>query len=184
MKKTLLSLLCVAAFTLTGYSQIGFKAGINLANQTLEASGISFEPGSTVGFVLGVNYSASLSEAISLRPGLSFSSKGSEFDFLGTSLKNTFNYLEVPIDVVYNAGNLSVHAGPYLGLLMSASSDGQDIKDEVKSSDFGLNLGLGYNFSQVGVGVQYGLGLANIDDSEDDGTVKNKVLSIYVTYSL
>jgi len=184
MKKLILTLFVVAAYSATSFSQLNLKAGLNLANQTFEAGGISFEPSSKVGFLVGVNYAFSMAESISLRPGVQYSGKGSKIDILGTSSSASFNYIEVPVDFVYNTGDLSIHAGPYLGLLLSASSDGVDIKDDAKSTDFGINLGLGYNFGVIGVGANYGLGLSNINDDGTDGSVKNKVISIYVTYGI
>ena len=189
MKKIFFSFLCVAAFTLTGYSQIGFKAGVNFANQTTESGGISFSPSAITSLVLGVNYNAAISESLALRPGLSYSTKGSKIEFLGIESKGTFNYLEIPVDLVFGSGNFTFHGGPYIGMLLSASdSDGNDISEESKSTDFGLNLGVQYSFSQIGVGAQYGFGISNI--AEDDPTimdefkVTNRVLSIYLTYTL
>lgn len=184
MKKLILTFFAVAAFAVTSFAQLNLKAGLNLANQTFEAGGISFEPDSKMGFLIGANYTSNLSDALSLRPGIQFSMKGSKIDILGVSSSATFNYLEVPVDLVYSFGDLSVHAGPYLGLLMTAKSDGEDIKDDAKSTDFGLNLGLGYGFGSIGVGVNYGLGLSNINDDGTDGSVKNKVFSLYVTYGI
>jgi len=183
MKKLLLSLFVVAAFSAASFAQLNLKAGLNLANQSFEASGISIDASSKVGFLLGVNYEAELSESIALRPGIQFTLKGSKFEFFGTSVSSNFSYIEVPVDFVYKSGSLSVHAGPYLGLLMAASSDGEDIKDVTKSIDFGLNFGAGYNFGLIGVGVNYGLGFSNITE-DPEGSAKNKVLAFYVTYSI
>ena len=183
MKKLILSLFVVAAFSATSFAQLNLKAGVNLANQAFESSGFTLEASTKVGFLIGANYATNLSESIALRPGIQFTIKGSKLDFLGSSLSSSFSYIEVPVDLVYKTGDLSIHLGPYLGLLMAASSDGDDIKDDVKSTDFGLNLGLGYSFGQFGVGANYGLGLSNISD-DADGSVKNKVISVYVTYAL
>lgn len=184
MKKLILTLFVVASFSSISFAQLNLKAGINLANQTFEAGGISFEPDSKIGFLIGINYELSIAESISLRPGIQYSGKGSKIEILGTSSSASFNYIEVPVDFVYNTGNLSLHAGPYLGMLLSASSDGEDIKDEAKSTDFGINFGLGYNFGVAGVGLNYGLGLSNINDDGSDGSVKNKVISITFTYGI
>jgi hypothetical protein len=187
MKKLILLLFVVATVASTSFAQISLKGGLNLANQSFEESGISIEPDSKIGFLLGVNYASKLSESLAIRPGIQLSTKGSKFNFGGTDkTTNTFTYIEVPLDLVFSSGDLSIHAGPYLGLLMSAKSEGEDIKEFIKSSDFGLNLGLGYNFGKIGLGLNYGLGLANINDDPDsaDGTIKNKAISIYLTYTL
>ena len=99
-------------------------------------------------------------------------------------MSNNFNYFEVPVDLVYNSGNFSFHAGPYLGMLLSAKSDGVDVKDDTKSTEVGLNLGLGYSFDRIGIGANYSLGLSNVNEDVSDGIIKNKAISFYVTYAL
>lgn len=68
----------------------------------------------------------------------------------------------------------------------SGSEDGMDVKDSYKSIDFGLNLGLGYNFTEnIFVGTRYNLGLSNImdlGDDEGDYKVKNSVIQVSVGY--
>ena len=185
MKKFLLVLFAITAFTFTSDAQFNLKAGINSANQSYSSAGISFSPGARIGFLLGANYSSSLSESLSLRPGIQFNVKGSEVEFLGVTASSSFNYLEIPIDLVYSSSKASLHAGPYLGFLMSASADGEDIKDEAKSLDFGLNLGLGYNFGKIGLGANYGIGISNIsEDTVDDVSVTNNYFALYITYAL
>ena len=85
-------------------------------------------------------------------------------------------------------------AGPQIGFLTSAKlevevlgygSNTQDAKDSFKSSDFGLNFGLGYNFTKrVTSNVRYNLGLSNIANTEsgDNTTIKNSVFSISLGY--
>jgi hypothetical protein len=62
-----------------------------------------------------------------------------------------------------------VEAGPQIGFLLSAKSRGEDIGDLYKSSDFGLNLGLGYNFTEdLSIALRYTIGLSDIADVPDD----------------
>ena len=56
MKKLILSLLVVAAFSATSFAQLSLKAGVNLANQSLESGGFSLDPSSKIGFLIGANY--------------------------------------------------------------------------------------------------------------------------------
>ena len=185
MKKLILSLFVVAAFSATSFAQLSLKAGVNLADQSFESSGFSADTKSKVGFLIGANYAVNLSESIALRPGIQFTLKGSKVDFGNDEGTLSFNYIEVPVDLVYKISDFSIHAGPYLGLLMSAKADDEDVKDDVTSTDFGLNFGLGYSIGKIGVGANYGLGLSNLNnDDTDDTNVKNKVISVYVTYTL
>lgn len=186
MKKNLLLSLMLMVFSISMSGQIGFKAGLNVATQSVESGGITVEPGSKAGLVLGANYTTALSESFSLRPGVQFSMKGYEIDFgiLGSFSAN-MNYIDVPVDFVYTTSKFSVNFGPYLGLLMSASVDGEDVKDQVKSTEIGLNFGVGYSFGAIGIGLNYGAGLTNIsNDDTADGTVTNQVSTLYVTYTL
>lgn len=193
MKKLLSILFAFVAFAAISNAQLGLRAGLNLANNTYSGDGVDLSPDAKIGFQLGLTYTTAVSEAISFRPGLLLSTKGSEFtfDFLGTeeTVSTTLTYLEVPLDFVYNAGSIGIHAGPYLGYLLAASQDpddGSDIKEDSKSIDMGLNFGLTYNINaQIGVGVNYGLGLASInetDDGDEDFSVKNTNLSLFVAY--
>ncbi|MGQ7944477.1 outer membrane beta-barrel protein [Flavobacterium sp. WC2509] len=55
---------------------------------------------------------------------------------------------------------------------------------KVEETDFGLNFGFGYDFTQkVSADVRYNLGLSNVYDQEDnDSSAKNSVFSIEVGY--
>ena len=189
MKKLLTLVFAFVAFISVSNAQIGFRGGINLANMTLESEGVSLEPGSTLAFHVGITYDKMINENLTFRPGLLYSAKGYNFEIDGfdENFEGSFNYLEVPLDFVYKAGAINIHGGPYLGLLLSAEAGEEDIKDESQSLDFGLNLGLSYDItSQIGIGVNYGLGLANVANTEegDDSTAKHKVIGIFVAYKL
>ena len=194
MKKFFFTNLILLAFCFSINAQFGIRVGANIANQPISAEGISISPSSITAFHVGVFYEAALSDAISIRPALLYSLKGSEIEFLGESAKSTFNYLELPIDFVYklNAGNLAVpiHAGPYLGYLMSVKSGDETLSgDDLEGTnqlDFGLNLGAGIELmdNALLIGLNYGLGLANIveEDPDFDATIKNAVFSIFAGY--
>lgn len=188
MKSFLIVTFTFFAFISVSNAQFGIRAGVNLANQSIEAQGISIGLSNQIGFQLGVNYDKMINENLSFRPGLLFTMKGAKFSFPGVDDQAAkFNYLEVPLDFVYHAGSIDIHAGPYVGFLMTAKSDGEDVKDGAETLDFGINFGGSYNInSKIGVGVNYGLGLANIAKTEDgdESTVNNKVISFFVTYKL
>lgn len=187
MKKLLTLLVAICAFTFVSNAQFGLRGGLNLANQTFDVDGVSISPESTIGFQIGATYTSALNENIMLRPGLLLSTKGSKIEFLGEESTSTFTYLEIPVDFVYNTGMIGIHAGPYLGFLLAADNEGNDIKDEAESLDFGLNIGASYNFTEkIGLGLNYGLGLANLskEDGDEAPTINNRVFSLFVTYAL
>jgi len=120
-------------------------------------------------------------------------------------------YLEVPVNAVFKFGSLYLGAGPYAAYAISGKtkweetytsneggetvteteSESEDLElgssedDDFKSTDFGVNFLAGYQTGMgLGIGVNYGLGLANIFPGSDDIKGKNKVLSISLRYFL
>ncbi len=102
------------------------------------------------------------------------------------------DYINVPLMAKFyvGEGGFSVEAGPQVGFLLSAKVeyDGgeEDVKDLLKSTDFGVNLGLGYKMENgLNFGARYNLGLSNANDSDDlDGGAeyKNSVIQVSVGY--
>ena len=192
MKKLLSIAFAFIAFMAVSNAQFELRAGLNLANTSSELNDESFKFDNQIGFHFGVTYEKIINDNISFNPGALFSTKGNKLDEEKFHLK--FNYIEIPLDLVYNTGSISIHAGPYVGILLSAKEkdnggEEQDAKEGLKSLDYGLNFGLSYNVTeQIGIGLNYGLGLANIVEQEEDSffdiSHKNKVIGFFVTYKL
>ena len=185
MKRNIL-LLFLSIFLSSGaFAQISIKGGVNLAkinsaNSSIFAGGTA----SRSGILFGINNKFHLSDLVSLRPGIQYANKGDKLVFSALDFSNHFRYLEVPIDLVYTTGNLSVHTGPYLAYLIAASSADQNIKDSMSPIDMGLNFGLAVAIKDVGIGINYGFGLVNISKNNGGVTnIKNRVVSIYLTYT-
>lgn len=148
------------------------------------------------GFHIGVDYEIGVAPDFYFAPGLQFSTKGTNIDFVET--KAVLNYFEVPLNLVYKPllgdGNLIVNFGPYLGYAISgkykddiADTDiefGSDDTDDYKPFDMGANIGFGY---QLGMGLSFKLnaqlGLINIlPDGDSDNLVKNNGFAFSVGY--
>ena len=170
MKKLLSAAFVFCAFLSVSNAQFAARAGVNLAN--ISADNIEYS--SNLGFHFGVTYSHMMSDALDIRPGLLFTMKGAKAGEGELESIGKFNYIEIPVDFVYKASALNVYAGPYLALLMSATSEfgGEsiDVKDSLTGMDFGVNIGAEYQIDQIGIGANYSLGLANINDAEGDDT--------------
>jgi len=56
-----------------------------------------------------------------------------------------------------------------VGILVSAKNEDEDIKDNLKSVDFGIGLGASYVHPPSGFGIdaRYNHGLSNINDNDD-----------------
>jgi hypothetical protein len=189
MKKGLLLFVCAISLATLTQAQVrfGFKAGVNLANVTGDIDGNSMK----IGFNAGAVAKISVSESFSVQPELVFSSQGTKYDFEDTEVKMNLNYLNLPIMAQYNTSGFVLEAGPQIGFLMSAKAKAGDmsgdIKDGLKSIDFGLAFGAGYQTqSGFGVNARFNLGLANIVDGEEDeeGELKNSVIQVGVFYLL
>jgi hypothetical protein len=88
---------------------------------------------------------------------------------------------------------ISLQAGPQLGVLMAAklkydiesdfitTSGTEDVKEQFKPVDFGVNFGIGATFGLVNAALRYNLGLAEIGD---DSNVKNSVIQISLGYKI
>ncbi len=171
---------------------LGAKAGINFAN--LGGDEDEYDGKSKTGFHLGLVAEFMLTEKFGIQPEVLYSTQGTKIEESGTEFGMTYNfeatqdldYVNVPILAKYYFTDaLSLELGPQIGFLVKGeqeytiSLDGEtesgkeDIKDYVKSTDFGLAAGLGYKFyGGLFVNARYILGLSSINDEDqgiDDG---------------
>jgi hypothetical protein len=189
----------------------GVKAGLNMANVTgSDAEGASMK----MGMVGGAYMSYELSKMFVIQPELLYTMKGAKeksVEEIGgvnvdieTSMK--LNYLEIPLLFKVNfptEGKIKpcLYAGPAFGILISAKAKAKasaedasaeaevDIKDLVKSTDFGIiaGAGVGYEMEKGMLFLEgrYEIGLTTIDNPPAGviaGDVKNSVISIMVGY--
>lgn len=205
MKKVLFAAIAVLGFMGTQAQEVKFgaKAGLNIATLTGDLEDAS----SKVGFHVGGFAEIMFSDKFAFQPELLFSTQGAkaEYNYSGDGYsekeETTFklNYLNIPLMAKYFATEkLFIEAGPQIGFAMgekydsdytvtyagetySESEDG-DLED-ISSIDFGLNFGLGYEFTEnIFAGARYNLGLSNVYDGEGDGELKNSVFQISVGY--
>ena len=194
----------------------GVKAGINMSTLKTDIDGEKYLFGYHVGGLADIK----ITEKFSIQPELFYSLEGAKikdsfsFEDEGTTFDIDYKedaklaYLQLPIMLKYElAKNLSLEAGPQIGYLLSAKSDydvtmtfddetfsdsgTESIKDQVKSFAYGLNLGLGYEFSnKMFVQGRYHLGLSDInksdssndDESIDRGSIKNSGFKLSLGY--
>ena len=128
------------------------------------------------------------------------------------SLSTTLNYLQLPINAAYkfdvgNGSKLFVFAGPYFGYGLSTSGkvkaagvgvdynffkfgsyNGTDLENTdavyLKNFDFGINVGVGYEYEKIFFKLQYNPGLINMLNmgSGDNGSIKNTNFAVSVGY--
>ena len=167
MKKITLLLIVVGLiFSVQTFAQvkIGIKAGGNLNNMKFDIDrdyGDEPETKTKMGFHIGLITDIPLLEStLSLQPALLFSNKGysvdmeemldDAFDDYGVDIDDyegyvrlNYNYIELPINLVYKNSGFQVSAGPYFAVGIGGSfkhdfsfeADGEDFDGEDFDSD-------------------------------------------------
>ncbi|MBT8265777.1 MAG: PorT family protein [Bacteroidia bacterium] len=141
----------------------------------------------------GVVADLPVDDKISIQPGLIYSSQGADYSESAFSGTVNLDYLNIPIMGKFEvAEGFNVQVGPQVGFLLSAKDkeDGEpdvDVKDFVKSTDFGVNIGVGYELANgLNFGARYNLGLSDLNDDpdlSDEGVKwKNSVIQISIGY--
>lgn len=181
---------------------IGVKGGFNIADLDIEDE----DTDTRTGFVGGVYGKFGINEVFSIQPEVLFSQKGASETEAGTELEFMFDYIEIPVLLVYsfpveNSGfSPSLYVGPAVsfeskceveasepGVSLTVDcdevenvSDGEVVID-TKGTDFGLVFGGGIDITAGSAvlvfDVRYNYGLTDILD-EGDVEVKNRAFSI------
>jgi len=193
MKKLLLPICLLLSGVVTANAQgvaIGLRAGLNIANQSISASGVSISPDSRVSFLAGAYAKIMVSDKIGVQPELFYSSIGAKWPDSGSGVETVkTDYLTLPVFFRYNVtDNFHLLAGPQFGILMSAkgtdNSGTQDLKDQLKSSDFSGVVGAGVDFGPINAGLRYNFGLSDINNSGSGSTIKNNAFQIVAGFKL
>ena len=162
-----------------GLSDKGVLLGFSMSNvggDDAETTGTSNV--SRKGFAVGGFGVWDINNDIGIRTEAWYIQKGYAVDTAGTETPYDLSYVEVPIMAQYKMpmANLKVNlfGGPYLGFLLSADSDGTDFKDNLKSMDYGIQLGAGVVIQQqYTVDLRYSMGLTSFDDTANPSDVTN-----------
>jgi hypothetical protein len=214
--KKLLILTAIILFGFTSVNaqkdfQFGVKAGPNLSTISTDNDIICFE--SAIGVQFGVMAEVPLGEKMAFGPELGYkaanidyciedyylddfptvTSKAAAADDYSGTIK--LRYLDIPLMLKYYvAEGFSLEAGPNVAFLLSAKDDWNDfgetgeddIKDELKGIDFGVNFGLGYKLEGgLNFGARYNLGLSDANDNKEeigDDYLKIRSFQVFVGY--
>jgi hypothetical protein len=188
MKKIILTAAAVFAFGFANAQDVkfGVKGGLNVAN----FSGDIEDSSALTGFHVGGFAEIKISEKFAIQPELLFSAQGADGDGGNFSL----SYINVPVMAkFYVADKFNLEAGPQIGFLTSAKVKTQgmsiDAKELFNSTDFGMNFGAGYDFTEnLSVGARYNVGISKLFSEEfenalgSDVTVHNSVFSVSLGY--
>ena len=199
MKKIVFAVVLLSVFGISNAQEksnkvsdvkFGAKGGINFAK--LVGDDASDEK-TFVGFNAGFFAEIPLTEKLVFQPEILYSAQGSKsegiIDGYYVDATFNFNYINIPLLLKYKiTDKFSLEAGPYVGFLTNAKlkfkvrglgSDSLDVKDIIKSTDFGLGLGMNYEFSDViFANARYQAGLTEIGDAEAGNGIKNSVFQL------
>ena len=197
MKRFALIMFLVMAFSVSASAEgmiFGAKGGLNLAKvygDDVDESDFLY------GGIGGAFFCYMVNDMFAVQPELLFAMKGGDQVTSGDETgKTKLNYIEIPVLLrlhIPTEGSLTpaVFAGPSIGFLMSAKFEDEDIKDDLKSTDFGLVVGagldhmLGENGGFITFDVRYSMGLSTVVDIEgvdEQPDVKNMGLAFMVGY--
>lgn len=191
MKKVILAAFVLGTCTAAIAQQqlkFGPKAGVNFANLS-GVDNTEMKTGFHVGAVAEINFN----EKFSIQPEVIYSAQGAKGMLNNIEGKANLDYINIPILAKYYiVDGFSVEAGPQVGFLVKAEGKGTvnnvsvttDVKDNFKSTDFGLGFGLAYDLP-VGmfVNARYNLGLSDIRNNTSSGdAIKNNVIQVGIGY--
>ena len=149
----------------------GAKAGANFAN----IGGDETDNKMKTAFHAGVYSEVFFDYFLMMQMEILLSSQGhAAVDDQPFSTSLNLWYLNVPIMARYNLGyNFNVHAGFQFGILLSAKNkynddtlDDFDVKDQFKGVDFGIPVGVGYEFldRKLSANIRYIIPINNISN--------------------
>ncbi len=139
-----------------------------------------------VGLVAGVEYENMLTDRFSFAAGLNYSQQGAELE--KTDVKWKLDYLTIPVTAnFYVWKGLALKAGLQPGLKLSAKFDTgkaeADIKEDVKSFDLAIPVGLSYDFGGFVIDARYNFGVLKVVDGYDMGyDMKNLAFQLTLGY--
>jgi opacity protein-like surface antigen len=184
------------------YSQaqlaIGIKAGPNFATIDTKSSA-SENYKNRAGFHGGAFVLIKASK-IGIQPEIIFSQQGSKVEINRDNFESNFSYVNIPIILkLYTVAGINIQAGPQFGFITNAetpvedqlnpgSFKVEDVKDKMKSSDFTVALGLGWDLPfGLTIDARYNLGLSKIYEDAPSQTTedaKNQVFQLSLGYKL
>jgi len=164
----------------------GVRLGGNLSNIKYSAGDFSATDDSKFGPLVGLYLTAMFADKVGLQPELVYSAMGSK----DGDAKLNLGYIALPVLLRYQIiEQIHLLLGPQAAFLLSAKykegDDDEDVKDSFKGLDFSAVIGAGADIDRFNVGLRYGLGLANIMETDgEDFKVKSNTFQIVLGYKL
>ena len=152
-------------------TSLGLKGGLNYAY--IHGEDVK-DVNPTFQYHAGAIINIGFTEFFSIQPEFLYSVKGYSEDNVDLNL----NYVDIPILFkIKFADHLSLHAGPQLGYLLSATQKTdlgeEDVKEQLKDFDLEIASGLEFEMnSGLSIGARYTFSVASIgDDYEEESQI-------------
>ena len=175
MVAVMMSAMSMSAQNDVGQISVAPVVGLNFAKMTFDDA--KFITGMQIGAVAEYG----LLEKLGLSAGLVYSMQGAKTKVPGETVKLKANYLNVPVLANYYViPGLAVKAGLQPGFLLSAKMDGENVKDELKSFDLSIPVGVSYEYQNFVVDARYNLGVTKVSKVGD--SAKNQVVQLTLAY--
>jgi hypothetical protein len=171
--------LATAIFLLVGtvhaqHANFGVKGGLNLYNIKND-NNVNFD--ARTSFHLGMLLHFHVTSNFAVQPELLYSSQGAKYNTGNGDVNLKLEYANVPVMFQYMFDNgFRLEAGPQVGFLTNAKAElngeDADVKDNFKTVDFAIGVGVGYINPSSGWGVdaRYNHGLSNINETSSDNS--------------
>ena len=163
--------------------KFGIKGGLNISNLKGKIENNTIRTGLNFGILTEII----LTDNYSFQPELLYSGQGFRNEDPTNSSVYKFDYIIMPLLVKYYViNNLSIETGPQLGLLINSlnrSDTGNESINNQKIFDFGLDFGLGFQFSNsTFLQARYNLGITNVNgaNNADANKYTNSVFQISI----
>ena len=175
----LMALLYAPVFLSAQGLGVGIKAGANFSNLKIDDVSTDGVTLYHAGFYANINFS----EKWGITPEVLWSAQGADI----SNVEFKTDYVLVPIMLRWRFIDLiSAEIGPQFNILTNAEIDGNDVKDQLKSTTYSLAIGgvihlpLGFNG-----GLRYIIGMSDLDDdSASLKNVKDQTFQIYVGWTI
>ena len=177
---------------------IGIKAGPNFASIDTESTAAANYK-NRAGFHGGA-FVLIKAAKFGIQPEIIFSQQGSKVEINNQNFESNFSYVNIPIMLkLYTVAGINLQAGPQFGFITNAETPIQDqlnpgsykmedVKDKMKSSDFTLALGLGWDLPfGLTIDARYNMGLSKLykdAPSQQTEDAKNQVFQVSLGYKL
>ncbi|MBE7176270.1 MAG: PorT family protein [Mucilaginibacter polytrichastri] len=161
------------------------KAGINFSRQAIsDLDGERNMRGFQIGLAFDVQ---SAIPGLSVRPEINYITKGTTVKSGITRTSYRLNYLDIPVFAKLSFQPVYIVAGPSLGVLLNNQEKVAPAYGNLKSLDFGLQVGAGFRLpagrSHIVIDGRYAFGIRDIADS-GSRTIRNKGLQVSVGYPI